>query len=166
MLYTYSISGGIYIANSTFDHIGTGVSVILLDECGDGISITNCTFTDTVLGVRCASFVPKMSNETSISITDSTFQNVRTVDQASVMFFRDNTLGTIYISRCTFQINNGGALSISEYAGSHVTIKDCTFLNNKAQYGGAVLIISKGTFLIVNSTFVNPGINAIATIEL
>ena len=157
------LTGGLYITNSTFEKKGTSLTDghggfenigAIVFFPGDRIFITNCTFTDIVLGLF---NLISTNSTTAISITDSTFQNNTANFFASLNLVLKNYNNIILISHCTFQMNNGGALEIYDQAVFEVssTITDCTFLNNNALYGGAVFIISKGTFLIANSTFAN-----------
>ena len=118
------------------------------------ISLTNCTFTGITFGVMSNSEdYGGILNKTAINIIHSTFQNSIT----PLFLLLWNPFCIINISRCTFQMNNYGALAIYEILPANITatITDCTFQNNNGIYGGAVIIISKGKFLIANSTFVN-----------
>ena len=177
-----NLSGSLYIADSRFESNTGHKNTVTIQQTPDSISISNSTFTDVAFYVF-TNFndTETRSLKTSINITDCTFQNGTLGTQPLVLLLW-NPLSTVYISRCTFQKNNFGALRIYEFLpiSLNVTITDCTFLNNKGLFGGAILINSKGTFLIVNSTFVNnsatvgaammitndPGRDAVATNDL
>ncbi len=155
-----SDSGGVvYVEKSSTMNIRDCIIVGNTAEYGGGLdvsfnsiaSIESCNFRKNIVKDNGAAIHVYINS--TVIITNSTFVRNRANDSGGAVLGRRNC--TILISNTV--INN----SIAEYSGggvyighgSNIYIRDCTFLSNSADFGGAVRAYIRSNVTVIDSIF-------------
>ena len=148
----------ISLKNCTFTKT-VGPSLVLRDKSNG--SIENSTFehnkyvpssftwlrvSGSIMKVKNSRFGHNTHNEPTILFTngslglleDSNFTH-NTVDSGATVSTEHSLLS---VNHCWFTHNKGGALA--HRGSTNITVSNCVFLNNSAEYGGAILLFSGG----------------------
>ncbi|MDR2624545.1 MAG: hypothetical protein LBC39_08320 [Methanobrevibacter sp.] len=156
-IFSVAIDSTLNLANVKLDN------GYLTGNGNNGASIENngtCTVTNSILSNNYAEYGgAAINNNGTLTVTDSTMTN-NTAQATYRAGAGIRNYGECYVYRSTFDNNigtgkfcSGGA--IMSAGGKKIEIKDSTFIENLAGYGGAIYISSKDNGTITNNTFTN-----------
>ena len=159
MLVGLAGNGSVFITECTFkNNSANDGGAIRLDQSTGHVCITDCTFQDNIAGYG-GGAVMFYGSTGNAFITDCKFYNNKANSGGAVKLY--GSTGNVHITDCTFGNNgvdnDGGAVTVYKTAQPvDVSITGCTFQDNKAYFGGAVMLFRPtGNVHITDCTFRN-----------